>query len=172
MERISSRSTFFIKRVFPLIWFGSLALIVIAPLLARKPKGGPPVVFFIMPILMAVFGYFLMKKLVFDLADEVFDAGDALVVRFGSEQERIALSEIINVSYSYHDEPAPGHFNLANPWAFWKGSHVLAATEFRSFCQKPNRRQPDRARRCSATGFPFVLGTVWLRSNQSKRATR
>ena len=49
---------------------------------------------------MVVFGYSSMKKLTFDLADEVLDAGDALVVRSSGREERIALSGIKNVSYS------------------------------------------------------------------------
>ena len=39
MQRISSRSTFFSKRVFPLIWFGFLTIFIIAPLLGKKPEG-------------------------------------------------------------------------------------------------------------------------------------
>ena len=56
--------------------------------------------FLIVPLLMAVFGYWIMKKLVFNLADEVLDAGNALVVRSGGQEERIALSDIKNVNYS------------------------------------------------------------------------
>ena len=49
---------------------------------------------------MGLFGYFLFKKLIFDLADEVLDDGDSLVVRFGNQEDRIPLSEITNVSCS------------------------------------------------------------------------
>jgi hypothetical protein len=54
--------------------------------------------FFVVPVIMAVFGYFLMKKLVWVLADEVFDCGDYLLVRNRGEEERIELSNIMNVS--------------------------------------------------------------------------
>src|SRR5262249_32992995 len=37
----------------------------------------------IVPVLMAIIGYRFMKKLVFNLIDEVFDVGDALLVRSG-----------------------------------------------------------------------------------------
>jgi hypothetical protein len=37
---------------------------------------------------------------VFCLADEVLDAGDALIVRSGGQEERISLSDIKNVNYS------------------------------------------------------------------------
>ena len=42
-----------------------------------------------MLLLLAVFAYRFMKKLVFNLADEVLDAGNALVVRSGGQEERI-----------------------------------------------------------------------------------
>ena len=120
MQRISSRSTFFSKRVFPLIWFGFLTIFIIAPLLGKKPEGTLSAGIFIMPIFMAIFGYFLMKKLVFDLADEVLDDGDSLVVRFGSDQERIQLCEIMNVSYSYMSNPARVTLTLRTPGRFGK----------------------------------------------------
>ena len=99
-KRISSRHTFFLKRVLPVLMFAVLTLAVAAPLAlaARSPAFPWPVL--VVPVLMAAIFYFLLKKLVFDLADEVCDEGDALTVRFGDDQERIPLSEIINVSYS------------------------------------------------------------------------
>jgi hypothetical protein len=120
MQRISSRTTFFNKRVFPLIWFGFVVILLIAPLLGQKPKGGFPFVFLIVPVCMGLFGYFLMKKLVFDLADEVFDDGDSLVVRFGSEEERIPLSEISNISYSHMTNPPRVTLTLRTPGRFGK----------------------------------------------------
>jgi hypothetical protein len=54
---------------------------------------------------MAVFGFWLMKKVIFNLADAVLDVGDALVVRCGGQEERIALSDIKNVNYSPYMSP-------------------------------------------------------------------
>jgi hypothetical protein len=45
---------------------------------------------------MGVIFYFTMKKLVFDLADEVVDLGDALLVKNGNQEDRNALSATIN----------------------------------------------------------------------------
>jgi hypothetical protein len=137
MQRISSRGTFVSKRVFPLIWFGFLALMVIAPLLGKKPRGGLPVGFLIMPIIMAAFGYFIMKKLVFDLADEVFDDGDALIVRFGSEQERIPLSQIMNISYSYMTNPSRITLTLRAPGRFGKEITFSPPQTFLPFVKSP-----------------------------------
>jgi hypothetical protein len=136
MQRISSRSTFFIKRVFPVIWFGFLAVFFLVPL-ARKSAGGPPVAVFLVPAFMAVFGYFLMKKLIFDLADEVLDDGGALIVRFGSEQQRIPLSEIINVSYSYMQNPNRVTLTLRTPCPFGKEVSFSTPARFLPFAKSP-----------------------------------
>jgi hypothetical protein len=137
MQRISSRSTFFYKRVFPVFWFGLLALFFLLPLLVRKSAGGPPFVVFLVPAFMLVFGYFLMKKLVFDLADEVVDEGDALTVRFGSERQRIPLSEIINVSYSYMQNPNRVTLTLRTPCPFGKEVSFSPPARFVPFAKNP-----------------------------------
>ncbi len=137
MQRISSRSTFFSKRVFPLIWFGFLAIFIIVPLLSKKPEGTLSGGFVIMPIFMAIFGYFLMKKLVFDLADEVLDDGDSLIVRFGSDQERIPLSQIMNVSYSYMSNPARVTLTLRTPGRFGKEIAFSPPQRFVPFAKSP-----------------------------------
>ena len=48
--------------------------------------------------MMAIFGYFLFKSLIFDLVDEVTDEGDTLVARNGNHIERIALDNIMNIN--------------------------------------------------------------------------
>src|SRR5436305_10008305 len=81
-RRISSRNTFFLKRVFPVLWFGIVVLSLAAGLAAaRAGKAVPPPVF-IVPLLLFVIGYAVMSKLVLDLADEVLDEGAAMRVRF------------------------------------------------------------------------------------------
>jgi hypothetical protein len=101
-KRISSRSTFFMKRVFPLLWFGLIAVFVIIALTAsdHAKRGTPAAVFFVVPVIMVIVGYAVMRRLVFDLADEVYDEGDALRVRFGADEERVRLDNIINISYA------------------------------------------------------------------------
>src|ERR1700681_1229310 len=137
MQRISSRSTFFSKRVFPLIWFGFLAIFIIAPLLGKKPAGALSAGFFIMPIFMAIFGYFVIRKLVFDLADEVLDDGDSLIVRFGSDQARIPLSQIMNVSYSYMSNPGRVTLTLRTPGRFGKEITFSPPQRFVPFAKSP-----------------------------------
>ncbi len=71
MTRISSSWTFLAKRVFPTFWFDFLALFVFVGF--STGTVAKDVTFLIIPIVMAVFGFFIMRKLVWDLADEVYD---------------------------------------------------------------------------------------------------
>ncbi len=111
MKKLTSNSTFFNKRVFPVIWFGILALAVVLPQLSGG-KNAPEPIFFIFPVLMAVFGYFIMKKLVFDLIDEVYDEGDTLLFKNGGKEVRVHLRDIKNVSYQTMINPARVTINL------------------------------------------------------------
>jgi hypothetical protein len=126
MSRISSHLTFLYKRVFPIFWFGLLLLFLAFGLIgALRSERFPSLLFLIVPLLMMAFGYFIMKKLIFDLVDEVVDLGDALMIRNGGLQERVALSDIMNVSYSSFVNPPRVTLSLRTPGAF--GSRV-------SFC--------------------------------------
>jgi hypothetical protein len=118
----------------PVVLFGFLALFLAT---AFRTKSALPIGFWIFPILMAAFFYFLMKKLVLDLADEVQDAGDALIVRFGNEQQRIPLSEIINVSYSYMQNPSRVTLTLRNPCQFGKEVSFSPPARFVPFAKSP-----------------------------------
>lgn len=116
MKKISSGSIVFQKRVFPLIWFGGLAAFLVVAL--RGPVLEGEWMFLAMPVFMGAFGFVLMKKLVWDLADEVHDGGDYLVVRKGSEQERVPLSNIMNVSASTNTNPPRITLRLVKPGKF------------------------------------------------------
>ena len=106
MRQVSSKMTFFYKRVFPVIWFGFLLLFIgfalFSPSRDIRDSSTP---FLIVALLMAVFGFWFMKKVIFNLADTVLDAGDALVVRSGGQEERIVLSDIKNGNYSPYMSP-------------------------------------------------------------------
>ena len=121
MRRISSSMTFFYKRVFPAIWFGFLLLFMAGPFIAPLFGGsvsGSPMAFLFVPAFMIVFGYFSMKKLVFDLVDEVLDDGDALVIKNGHREERVPLSDITNVGYSQYMNPPRITLSLRIPSQF------------------------------------------------------
>ena len=89
MTKISSGFTFINKKLFPSLWFGFLAIFVVITILIGAAKSDP--VFIIGPAVMAVFGFILMKKLVWDLVDEVYDCGDFLLIKNRGEEERVAL---------------------------------------------------------------------------------
>ncbi len=121
MRRVSSKATFYYKRIFPILFFGILLLVAVVPALTGSGQP-PPLTFLIIPAAMAAFAYVLMKKLVFDLVDEVWDDGDALIVRNGAREERIALADIKNVSYSVLTNPPRVTLSLRQPSNF--GSQV------------------------------------------------
>jgi hypothetical protein len=83
-------------------------------------KGGhaPPFPFFVIPLVMMAFGFFIMKKLVFDLVDEVWDDGDTLLVKNRGQEERIVLSDIKNVNYSPYVNPPRVTLSLRRPTIF------------------------------------------------------
>ncbi len=118
-RRISSRNTFFYKRAFPFIWFGLIALLVAVMILtSHTGRPAPPLIVYLAPVLLLAVGYFVVRRLVSDLADEVYDEGDALRVRFGSDEERIPLANIINVSYAGLTNPQRITLTLRTPGRF------------------------------------------------------
>jgi hypothetical protein len=105
MKKLTSKATFFHKRIFPTIWFGFLGVFLCVSLFSGVAGRGPEILFLIGPVCMAVFGYFLMKKLVWDLIDEVYDDGSTLLFRNGGREVRVGLRDIKNVSYSTITNP-------------------------------------------------------------------
>lgn len=98
MRRLSSKQTFWFKRVFPVIWFSGLAVVLVISLVsAIRVSSFAAIPFVAIPVVLMLGGYFLLRQLVLDLVDEVFDAGDGLVVRNKGQSARIALRDIVNV---------------------------------------------------------------------------
>ena len=126
MPLISSKMTFFYKRIFPIIWFGSVAIFALFVLLNGPDQDLSAL---IVPVLMAIIGYWFMKKLVFNLVDQVFDVGDALLVRNGDREERIALADIKNVNYSPYINPPQVTLSLRRPTVF--GDTIAFCAPFR-----------------------------------------
>jgi hypothetical protein len=138
VRQISSKLTFYYKRIFPIIWFGLLVVfLVMAVLGITSTNDSFPAMPLIVPIVMAVVGYTFMKKLVFDLVDEVFDDGNALVVRNGGKEDRIALSNIVNVSYSPYVNPPRVTLSLRRPSVFGERISFCAPARFIPFASSP-----------------------------------
>jgi hypothetical protein len=144
-KRISSGNTLFMKRVFPVIWFGFLGLfclVMVGAFASGSEMSRPPLISLLFPVGMAVFGWALMRKLVFDLADEVHDEGDALRVRFGPEEERIAFANIINVDSSVMTNPPRITLTLREPGRFGKSVAFSPSQSFSALCGSPRTRSP------------------------------
>jgi hypothetical protein len=138
MRRISSQWTFFYKFIFPLIWFGFIIIFLIVAVVVPTRSGqGLPIPALIVPVIMLGVGYTLMKKLIFDLADEVWDNGDALLVKKSGQEERIALSDIKNVNYSTMSSPPRVVLSLRRPSVFGDQVAFCAPIRFIPFSTSP-----------------------------------
>lgn len=116
MQRLSSKLTFMQKRVFPAYWFvftGLFMCIGLYNVIVRHRLQA--LAFIIVPAFLAVFGYVMMKKLILDLVDEMWDEGDALIAKNRGESYRIDLANIMNVSYTPLMNPPRVTLTLRDP---------------------------------------------------------
>jgi len=118
VKKISSGSTYFYKHIFPVIWFLMAATSVAIILLIPGAGKSLPFPALVGPVVVAVIGFVIMKRFIFDLADEVWDAGDTLVVRLKGREDHIPLSEIMNISYSAFTNPRRATLTLRHPGLF------------------------------------------------------
>lgn len=137
MTRLSSRSTWFSKRLFPIVWFGFVAVFFVISLSGALYRGDVPAFVLFIPILMAVLGYFVMKQLIFGLADEVWDAGEELVVKKHGREARIPLTDIVNVSYSVATNPQRVTLRLRQSGPFGKEITFAAPAVWIPFAKSP-----------------------------------
>ena len=128
MKKISSIFTYFNKKIFPALWFGFLGVFVLISLPPMISKGEVDIMFIVAPIVLAVFGYFIMKALVFDLVDEAWDDGDSLVFKNKGKEERISLSNILNINYVVVSNPPRVTLTLREPCGF--GKEVTFSPQF------------------------------------------
>jgi hypothetical protein len=133
---ISNGMTRFYKYVFPVIWFGVLATFFVTGWIAGAPQQSP--VFLVMPCLMALFGYFLFRKLLWVLVDEVKDCGTYLVVRNRNEEVTIDLSNIMNVSATTNMNPPQVTLRLVQPCRL--GDEVVFSPKRGSFSLNPFKK--------------------------------
>lgn len=110
MRRLSSSSTYFYKRVFPVLWFGFLLVFLAIALwgtqharISTQPQQIVP--FLLAPVFMAGVGVFVFRKLINDLVDEVWLDGDWLIVKNRDEPRRVALSDVMNVNATTMTNP-------------------------------------------------------------------
>ena len=119
MQLMSSKMTFFYKRIFPVIWFGFLAVFFLGALI--QGLAAPSIAFLpfvVVPVVLAIVCYQFMKRMAFNLVDEVLDLGDALLVRSGGREERVALADIKNVNFFPYMSPPQVTLSLRRPSLF------------------------------------------------------
>jgi hypothetical protein len=128
VTKISSSSTFFNKKVFPVAWFGFLGFFLLSTFLIGAAE--KDFMFLIVPALMAIFGFFIMKMFVWDLVDEVYDCGEFLLIRNRGEEDRLALSNIIHVNVSTYVNPPRITLRLVSSGKFGKEIAFSPVSEF------------------------------------------
>jgi hypothetical protein len=138
--RLISRNTFFLKRILPALLFSGLALAIALPFVfGRRHPAGFPYAALAGPVVMIPIFYFVFRRLVFDLADEVTDEGAGLRVRFGQMVEFIPIAQIINVSYAGLTNPRRITLTLREPGRF---GGEIAFSPARQFTPPLSRSSP------------------------------
>jgi hypothetical protein len=141
MRRISSKATFYYKRIVPVKWFGLVAVLIAGGLYylwanpAQEP--GQMMIFIIAPIIMAVVGDFVMQTVIFDLVDAVLDGGNVLIVRNGDQEDRIAFADIVNVGDSGMSNPSRVTLSLRRPSRFGEAITFCAPLRFLPYARHP-----------------------------------
>ena len=134
MQLISSKRTFFYKKIFPFLWLGFLALFIAIGTLFPHCKNGaacPPMLpFFIIPAVMMVFGAYLFRLLIHGLVDEVWDYGDYLLVKSDGREYRVGLVNIINVSLASMGNPPRITLTLRDPCPLGKKVAFIPQVKF------------------------------------------
>jgi hypothetical protein len=137
MTKISSGMMTFHKKIFPAIWFGFLGVFFLVGVLTGA--AGESAHFLIVPLVMGLSGFILMKKLLWNLVDEVWDCGDYLLIRNGDEEESIQLSNIMNISVSTATNPPRITLRLTHPSRF---GNEIAFSPLMKFTLNPFAKNP------------------------------
>jgi len=111
---ISSRWTRFIKWATPLAWLCGLGYFFFDG--ARQGNLEAPGAALL--AVLAAAGLVLMKLFIWNLADEVHDCGDSLLVRRGGVEENVPISGIREVTLALFSRPPRITLRLAEPGKF------------------------------------------------------
>jgi hypothetical protein len=123
MKKISNPGSGFANRAFPFLFSGFLAFLTIMALMQGALTQAPMLV--IVPVFMSVVGYLTWKTNMQNLADEVFDAGDFLLVRKNGQEETVPFSNIINVNFTVNRSGSRITLTLDQPGKF--GAEIVFA---------------------------------------------
>lgn len=113
MQQISSGQTVVVKRLFPAFWVGLLLVFALGALAGRARI--ELTLFLLLLASAAVIGLLVFRRLVWDLADDVLDGGDHLLVRRGGVAERVSLANVLDVSVKPIANPLRVSLRLYRP---------------------------------------------------------
>lgn len=101
MRTISSRLTFFYKNSIPIgLLVGLLVLITLSILrMGSVTQLQLPIIFFILTIAIPALICYRQSNPNLLVVDTVIDAGNHLIILYGKQQERIALTNILDAEY-------------------------------------------------------------------------
>jgi hypothetical protein len=86
MSKFISKRLFFDRKIFPAMWFGFIGFVLVRSWFSKIRYDTSDLLFVVAAcVFMTIFGYFIMKVLVFDLIDEVYDEGTTLLFRKGGK---------------------------------------------------------------------------------------
>jgi hypothetical protein len=124
MRKISSKVSSSIQ-LFPFVFFGFLTFLCVLLLMNGALQQAP--VFLVVLGAISVGGFFIWKKTLRDVMDEVYDCGDYLSVRKHREEDTILLSNIIDVNFTVNRDGTGARITLTleSPGKF--GGKILFA---------------------------------------------
>ena len=100
MRLISSRSAMTIRRLFRVVWFGFLGSLALIQAVTWRYG------FLLFSAGLAVLGFVSMREILFDLLDEVWEAGETLVLKKRGTEEHVAIADIVHVNYEPRIRPS------------------------------------------------------------------
>ena len=125
-----------------------------------KSKTIPPIIVLLPLSFMAGVGFILMRSLLWDLVDEVIDTGDAFIVRKGKLQERIPISNVINVSFQSYTNPPRLTLTLKQPGVFGKEFSFIIQQQRAIFSVKRNPLVDELIERVDAARRSLPPGAI------------
>jgi len=135
MQRLSSTMAYCDKRITAIATCAAGLVFVVGA--AAGDHRGASIPFVILPpVLLAIVFFLLIKFVILNRVDEVWDAGDALIVRNNGLEDRIPLAEISKIRYSPYKDPRVTLW-LHTPSLFGKKITFAARISFIPFATSP-----------------------------------
>jgi predicted membrane metal-binding protein len=147
------RSMFIAKKVLPTILIGSAVSGFAVMLLCRDVRTSP---WFLIIIAFLLLLGLLVWKTASQYADAVIDAGDHLVIRRGRVEDRVQLSDIVEVRGRGPAKRSDIALHLRKPGKFGREVLFLAALGSRNFASAPNDAVENLRRRVGRAKVPHT----------------